>query len=199
MTRCRLWTARTAKVKAHTLRGTDFEGDLLGGLLADSHWLWPVLEEVQNPHAQRPLDAHVDQFVKQLPWDDRVKRWTEIQHEQHPGICAGGLEVLQNVMQGKRDSVIDGSVGPAGELVRIQLMISGCLEGPENLNTRPYSLNCYMPTLRLVHYALLLTPACWKSNNTNARLMAFAPSLDLDPTFGIHSHKTLDTVQPCHL
>ena len=23
---------------------------------------------------------------------------------------------------------------------------------------------------RLVHYALLLTPACWKSNNTNARL-----------------------------
>ena len=40
---------------------------------------------------------------------------------------------------------------------------------------------------------------CWKSNNTNARLMAFAPSLDLDPTFGIHSHKTLDTAQPCQL
>ena len=36
-------------------------------------------------------------------------------------------------------------------------------------------------------------------NNTNARLMAFAPSLALDLTFGIHSHKTLDTVQPCHL
>ena len=35
--------------------------------------------------------------------------------------------------------------------------------------------------------------------NTNARLMAFAPSLALDPTFGIHSHKTLDTAQPCHL
>ena len=52
----------------------------------------------------------------------------------------------------------------------------------------------------LLHvYALLLTPACWKSNNTNARLMAFAPSLALDPTFGIHSHKTLDTAQPCHL
>ena len=32
-----------------------------------------------------------------------------------------------------------------------------------------------------------------ESNNTNARLMAFAPSLALDPTFGIHSHKTLDT------
>ena len=61
------------------------------------------------------------------------------------------------------------------------------------------SLNCYMPTLHLVHYTLLLTPACWKSNNTNARLMAFAPSLTLDPTFGIHSRKTLDTAQPCHL
>ena len=61
------------------------------------------------------------------------------------------------------------------------------------------SLNCCMSTLRLVHYALILTPACWKSNTTNARLMAFAPSLALDPTFGIHSHKTLDTAQPCHL
>ena len=59
------------------------------------------------------------------------------------------------------------------------------------------SLNCYMSTLHLVHYALLLTPAYWKSNN--AGLTAFAPSLSLDPTFGIHSHKTLDTVQPCHL
>ena len=61
------------------------------------------------------------------------------------------------------------------------------------------SLDCCMSTLRLVHYALLLTPACWKSNNTNARLMAFIPSLALDPTSGIHSHKTLDTAQPCHL
>ena len=42
-------------------------------------------------------------------------------------------------------------------------------------------------------------PHCWKSNNTNARLMAFAPSLALDPTSGTHSHKTLDTAQPCHL
>ena len=41
--------------------------------------------------------------------------------------------------------------------------------------------------------------ACWKSNNTNARLMVFAPSLALDPTSGIHSHKTLDTAQPCRL
>ena len=61
------------------------------------------------------------------------------------------------------------------------------------------SLNCCMSTLHLVHYALLLTPACWKSNNTNARLMASAPPLALDPTFEIHSHKTLDTAQPCHL
>ena len=61
------------------------------------------------------------------------------------------------------------------------------------------SLNCCMSTLRLIHYTLLPTPTCWKSNNTNARLMAFTPSLALDPTFGIHSHKTLDTAQPCHL
>ena len=27
----------------------------------------------------------------------------------------------------------------------------------------------------------------------------FEPSLALDPTFGIHSHKTLDTAEPCHL
>ena len=61
------------------------------------------------------------------------------------------------------------------------------------------SLNCYMSTLRLVHYALLLAPAYLKSNNTKARLMVFAPSLALDPTFGIHSHKTLDAAQPCRL
>ena len=51
-------------------------------------------------------------------------------------------------------------------------------------------------TLRLVHYALLLTPACWRSSDANARLMAFVLSLALDPTFGIHSHKILDTAQP---
>ena len=38
-----------------------------------------------------------------------------------------------------------------------------------------------------------------ESNNTNARLMAFAPSLTLDPTFGIHSPKTLDTAHSFHL
>ena len=37
------------------------------------------------------------------------------------------------------------------------------------------------------------------SVNANARLVAFAPSLALDLTFGIHSHKTLDSAQPCHL
>ena len=60
-------------------------------------------------------------------------------------------------------------------------------------------LNCHMSTLHLVHYALLLTPTCWKSSNTNARVMTFVLSLALDPTFGIHSHKTLDAAQPCHL
>ena len=38
-----------------------------------------------------------------------------------------------------------------------------------------------------------------KIRNTNARVMAFVLSVALDPTFGIHSHKTLDTAQPCHL
>ena len=60
-------------------------------------------------------------------------------------------------------------------------------------------LNCYMITFRLVHYALLLTPSCWKSSNKNARVMAFVLSHALDSTFGIHSHKTLDTAQPCPL
>ena len=50
--------------------------------------------------------------------------------------------MLQNVMQGKRDRVIDGSVSPVGELVRIQLMISGCLEG--DLRTR--HSNTFMTT-----------------------------------------------------
>ena len=38
-----------------------------------------------------------------------------------------------------------------------------------------------------------------KSNNTNASLMAFALSLTLYPAFGIHSLKSLDSAQPCHL
>ena len=61
------------------------------------------------------------------------------------------------------------------------------------------SVNCYMSTLCLIYYALLLTPTHWKYNNTNTRLMAFTSSLALDPTFGIYSHKTLDTAQLCHL
>ena len=60
-------------------------------------------------------------------------------------------------------------------------------------------LNCYMSTLHPVHYALLQTPTSWKSSNTNARVMAFVLSLALDPTFGVQTHKTLDTAQPCHL
>ena len=55
-------------------------------------------------------------------------------------------------------------------------------------------------TSRLVHYALLLTPACWKSNKLIQTQDSWLSHLLLrDPTFGIHSHKTLDTAQPCHL
>ena len=71
---------------------------------------------------------------------------------------------------------------PISERIKYKVAING--SGPAYLSE-------LLPTLRLVHYALLLTPACWKSNNTNARLVAFAPSLALDPTFGIHSHQTL--------
>ena len=80
--------------------------------------------------------------------------------------------------------------------VYVCVSVSVCVPGPFVI---VQSLNCCMSTLHLVHNALLLTPACWKSNNTNARLMASALSLALDPTFGIHSHKTLDTAQPCRL
>ena len=37
------------------------------------------------------------------------------------------------------------------------------------------------------------------TGNTSARIMVFLLSLAMDPTFGIHFHKTLDTAQPCHL
>ena len=49
----------------------------------------------------------------------------------------------------------------------------------------------------------ILTTSCKRegnlSSNTNARLLAFALFLALDPTFGIHSHKTIDTALPRHL
>ena len=61
------------------------------------------------------------------------------------------------------------------------------------------SLNSYISTLRLARFALLRIPACSKSNNTNARLAAFALSLTLDPMFGIHSHKTSGNAQLLHL
>ena len=41
----------------------------------------------------------------------------------------------------------------------------------------------YISTLRLSGFALLQMPAYSKSNNTNARLTAFALSLTLDPMF----------------
>ena len=60
-------------------------------------------------------------------------------------------------------------------------------------------LNSYISTLRLARFALLQIPACSKSNNTNARLTAFALSLTLDPMFGIHSHKTSGNAQLLYL
>ena len=42
-------------------------------------------------------------------------------------------------------------------------------------------------------------PACSKSNNTKARLTAFALSLTLDPIFGIHSHMISGNAQLLHL
>ena len=53
------------------------------------------------------------------------------------------------------------------------------------------SLNCYMSTLHLIYFALL-TPACWKYSNTNARLMTSHFLLFWTPHFEF-------TVQPCHL
>ena len=38
-----------------------------------------------------------------------------------------------------------------------------------------------------------------KIQQYNIRVVAFVLSLALGPTFGIHTHKTLDTAQPCHL
>ena len=52
------------------------------------------------------------------------------------------------------------------------------------------SLNSYLFMLHLTHLTLLQIRTCLKSNNTNARLMAFAFSLTSDPMFGIHSHRT---------
>ena len=43
----------------------------------------------------------------------------------------------------------------------------------------------------LAHYALLPTPAYLKCNKVNARLMALALCLALDPIFRIHPRKTL--------
>ena len=61
------------------------------------------------------------------------------------------------------------------------------------------SLNSNISALLLTRFALLQIPACSKSNNTKARLMAFAFSLTLDPMSGIHSHKTSGNAQLFHL
>ena len=64
-----------------------------------------------------------------------------------------------------------------------------------------------VPLTSLNHYVYTPSHALRSSADTrmlkiqqyNARLTAFALSLALDPTSGIHSHKTLDTDQPRHL
>ena len=58
-------------------------------------------------------------------------------------------------------------------------------------------LHVYTPsrTLRLFFWHL----HAGNPTMTNARLMASTLSVASDPTFGIQSHKTLDTAQPCHL
>ena len=51
------------------------------------------------------------------------------------------------------------------------------------------------------------TPSLTLRSSSDTRMLeiqqykrkTLAPSLALDPTFGIHSHETLDTAQPCHL
>ena len=49
-------------------------------------------------------------------------------------------------------------------------------------------LHVYTPS-RIQNF-FFLTHACWKSSNTNAKLMAFALFLALDPTFGKHDDTT---------
>ena len=44
----------------------------------------------------------------------------------------GGAEMLQNAMQAKHCSIVDGSLGPVSKQERIQLMVSGCLEKGED-------------------------------------------------------------------
>ena len=66
------------------------------------------------------------------------------------------------------------------------------------------SLNCYISTLRLVHNAALLffffrhphaeNPTIQTETRGQFRTFSY-----FDTTFGIHSHKTLDTAQPRHL
>ena len=54
-------------------------------------------------------------------------------------------------------------------------------------------------TIYIKYYKIKIRTTNTHSTHTLTRLMAFAPSLALDPTFGIHSNKTLDIAQPCHL
>ena len=63
----------------------------------------------------------------------------------------------------------------------------------------PASLNCYMSALRPQRLAPLLILAYSRTNDTNARRMAFVLLLALDLTFGTHFHVISDNAQLCRL
>ena len=69
--------------------------------------------------------------------------------------------------------------------------ISG--SGPADLSEL---LHVYTPprTLRSSSDTRMLEIQQYKRKTRGFRTFSFS-----DPTFGIHSHKTLDTAQPCHL
>ena len=52
-------------------------------------------------------------------------------------------------------------------------------------------------TAACLHSVSYTTPFFWHPHAGNPTIQT-QDSLALDPTFGIHSHKTLDTAQPCH-
>ena len=57
------------------------------------------------------------------------------------------------------------------------------------------SLNCYMSTLRLVHYALLLTSACQKLQEYKRRTLT-RPFRTFSCRFGVHIWNSLPQLRP---
>ena len=56
-----------------------------------------------------------------------------------------------------------------------------------------YKRQAYLSELLHVY-----TPSRTLRSSSDTRMLEIQ-QYNLDPTFGIHSHKTLDTAQPCHL